>query len=611
MLPDLVKRGDSLMRKLERIRTVGLKNIPEPERLKNDELLAWYRAAEALIELEFGPSSDEARRWRETLTYFNDLAEKEILAGDRRYDSVASEIRTLDASIALLRHSSERAGVIANQDDQSALPPVISELIRSVDYEKVLPYAMDTFDEEWIESHLPGNLTPNDIKEFRGWLNAVPEEKKKNAVFMDTTTLATAFSLIDKDFRVILLTPVNLFDLSTFVTSTVIYDHICHFENTGFDAPGMNRAIGDSVFVPIPRPVASKTGLEGAAAVMRDLWDETVAYIDDLKSSMYRGGLLHQELDALRKGWTLVAGRELKIGELFDEKELERWDSNGPFLVKQLTQALGKMDESFAFIPSIGSLDYGWTEFPLLSQVVSECNHRSYFNQRLSSILGLPYAPNTTRLPLRNFHYQRARMIQEGLATVKLLEHEYARLADTYSAPQDGNLRLPVFLSAILAKVSRRGEFFEELGALRKKAESFRAHRKELDEQVAQGNLVALKKIRAAMEVDAQTLSGFLSYAPVMSALGATLAAAAHAPISYVGAALAIIVAGAKAVPDATRTRLIRRLLKPQLWFMTDMTESAAALSNAMPKLNQLWGIDERVQDAFAQRLKNLAALRY
>lgn len=245
-----------------------------------------------------------------------------------------------------------------------------------------------------------------------------------------------------------------------------------------------------------------------------------------------------------------------------------------------------------------------------LRDLISECNHRSYFNHQVSRAFGVPYAPNAARLPLRRHQYLRAVAIQERLATVEYLEKIYREFAAAYTLPRDGNLQLPVFLAAALAEVSSRAEILEALAQLRAKARDFRSHRLELDQAIREGNVPVVRKVRNALESDAHTLRSLIGYAPVMSALSAVLAAATGEPfVSSFAAALAVVTAAASGLSADARANLARRLLQPEYWFLTDVATSAKAMTNALPKIRRLWGLTPQELEVLEPRFKRIADL--
>ena len=97
-----------------------------------------------------------------------------------------------------------------------------------------------------------------------------------------------------------------------------------------------------------------------------------------------------------------------------------------------------------------------------------------------------------------------------------------------------------------------------------------------------------------------------LSISPV-----GVLAASGAAVLVSVGGALTPVLLGVLAVLtmasqlDKEQVRRLRdRALRPQYWFLSSVSDTARGLTNAYPKIAQLWGLPESGQELFARRSK-------
>jgi len=224
--------------------------------------------------------------------------------------------------------------------------------------------------------------------------------------------------------------------------------------------------------------------------------------------------------------------------------------------------------------------------------------------------LKLPYLPNSYRMPFRNFFYQKAKIVQRSLPTIKQIEAEYNKIAASYFAPEADNLTLPFFLSALFSKISSLDEFFEALARMRHKASAFRKHRAELDEALAGGDVKIAKKLQSALQKDAKDLRIKFPYAPIAGAAVGVLAALSGAGAPIILASIAILTAIQMFPPEEVE-KLKQRVLSPQYRFLTNTSDLASGLTNAYPKISKLWNLESySEQEAFASHFARLKILK-
>ena len=461
-------------------------------------------------------------------------------------------------------------------------------------------------------------LNPEDVsrrfEEIRTWIRQVSDQKV-NAVYMDTTTLYTARTLVLGTERDLFLEPATLLDLSNFVGNVVLFDHIFYLENSEIDPYELNEALGgEPVLISLPvesfgfshddDPVNSVGGL------LRSLWYETDNYIQEL-SRMRGYEVLMQDAEEIKKSWRsiidFVENAELWFDPLHKVKS-DSYHSDGPQLLSDLTKIYNQSFDEAVYWRLSEKKPEGASTF--VHSVIDECNYRSLFNTMVSNSLQLYYSPNTFRLPFRNFFHSKAVAIQRHLPSLRGIEREYDNAAKLYS--EQSELRLPFFLAAVLNQIDSLDEFFEVLAKLRRQASSFRAHRAELDVALERNSTREIKKLRKALQDDSDTLRLKFPLAPVASGLAAVLATLTAGLSHTVLATIAILTAGSQF--SSHYEKLKERALRPQYRFLTNMNETADGLTVSYPLISKLWGVDKYGADhfdrVFVKKLANFKSLQ-
>jgi hypothetical protein len=249
-----------------------------------------------------------------------------------------------------------------------------------------------------------------------------------------------------------------------------------------------------------------------------------------------------------------------------------------------------------------------------IHRVIDECNYRSLFNITVSNALRLPYLPNSFRLPFRKFYFRKATIAQKYIASLREIEKEYQNLADLYLVPEQNNLQLPFFLSAILERISSPDEFLEVLMDVRDKAETFRKHRAQLDEALETRSVKEVKMLREALQEDSAKLRPQFPYAPVAGGIAAVLAAFTGQTTPFLLATIFMFTAASQFSREDME-KLKNYALMRRFWLLLDLKDSAQGLTNALPKIRQLWGVkdvpNDYSEEAFVEHFRRLASLGY
>ena len=440
--------------------------------------------------------------------------------------------------------------------------------------------------------------------EVRRWIENAVGEKSLNSSFLDTTTIYTVNSLINSADEEVVM-PETLLDLATFVNAVVLYDHVFHLENPGIDSLSLNEALGNQpIIVSIPvesfdGPLDFYGGVSGPGALLVGMWEEATEYNEVLRKTT-KDQVPTEDRQEILKAWETILGRPLEYKELFSEYSSKHWSSWGASLLAKLITETRMRDYHYSGSQVIKNQS---------SEFIEECNRRSMFNLQLADSLGLPYLPSASRLPFHRFLYRRAQSVQRHLATIKRIEEEYVRRAEQYFSPDDNNLIMPFFLATVLAKISSLSEFFEELAEVRRKAEPLRNCRAEMDAALLNGDVKVAKELRAAFEKDAAALRSKFPYAPVAGGIAAILAAVGGMLPNMVLISIGLLTAGSQMQEDFAK--LERRALNRRYWVLSDMKDTANALTSALPQITKLWNLKDVRAEKFSKHFSRLKSLGY
>lgn len=431
------------------------------------------------------------------------------------------------------------------------------------------------------------------LDEVRQWMQHVSTHGSINAVYLDTTTLHTARSLILDDPGHRPVTPATLIDLATFTNAVVLFDKVFYLENRHIAPFEINEHLGNEPVV-LELPVASlgpsrdDDELNSVAGILRGYWYRTVRYIDNLQDARHRRDPLFEDRQAIQQAWQRALGFTGREELWFDPKghfKGETYDTDGPQLLESLVSVYH--DElRFAVLRHLQSTGAEERHLQELHEVIDECNYRSLFNLMLSNGLQLPYLPNALRLPFRHYLYHKANVVDHYLYLVPAIEKELGDVA-ARTARSD-NFRLPLFLAAVLARISSLDQFFERLAELRQSAAGFRRHRAELEAALERGDLGAVQKLRDALQDDAAALRLRFPWAPVAGTTAAVLSAWSGLVTPAMLTAIAMLTAAAQFRAEDIE-KLKARLLRRQFWFLTDAKETAGQITAAYSTVRRLW----------------------
>jgi hypothetical protein len=435
------------------------------------------------------------------------------------------------------------------------------------------------------------------LKQVTEWIQFASGESASNAAYMDTTTLYTALAYASDHsagFEYAVVTPASVFDLCTFVNGAILFDHIFCLENSHFDPSEMNQLLGNEpaiIALPIEQfdTISFRDELSGAGGLLRQFWYQTQSHMYDLRQSLnYKRSALYEEATEIRKSWKTIIDFDDHENLWFKgDRLMESFDSDGPRLLEQLVDISAHNVSTLVLRSFSEKTDAVEDYVQKAHELITESDHRSYFNMQVSDGLTLPYLANSFRLPYRRFHYRKAQEINKLLPTLAIINREYAAKQDLYLPPEV--LRLPFFLSIVLSRISSARDFLPAVAELRWKAATFRAHRRELDAALREGKGGRiLQNLQHAIRGDSDQIRA-ISPARSAASFSFSVLPLLLSPIhSVLVAALVALKAASEYKPEDIE-KLRDRALKRQLWFLTDLRRDAEELTNAYPVINRIW----------------------
>jgi len=418
----------------------------------------------------------------------------------------------------------------------------------------------------------------------------ISDQDLANAALLDNTTIVTVRELVHVGGSGRLLTPVTILDLATFVEAVITRERIFHLDNPEVNTEELNRIFGEDVFITLPSDNMSKA--------LERMWFESFNTMVEFRRLNIQAPEPTAEMTALLDGWTSLIGRKMTIDDIVSPDEGVRWESSGRQLLRQLALAMSPVK----FYVGL----FSEREAPYAArQTISECNHRGYFNERVSLSLGVPYAANTARMPIQRVRYMQGCLNQKRLSAMKVLEGHHKKVSEAYGS---ASVQLPFFLSVLLSRTTDLGSFMFGLAEMRRAASDFRRRRLDLDKAVAAADSLAITDLNRALSNESTDWIslGFGALIPVGSSI---LASCAAGPPSLLIAAAATVVGAIGGIPAGNRAGFVRRLFRPQFRFLNDMASQSRAILDVRGHLDRLWGPEPWRDRILEERLGNIAAM--
>jgi len=433
----------------------------------------------------------------------------------------------------------------------------------------------------------------------------------RNVALVDTTLISTVHALTVADEPQKLLNAATLLDLAAFARAVVLYDRILVLPGARSAAAELNTALGEPVITPLEfsLEVDQRRGvLAGVGAVLGNLFVSALTELSSVRAAG-RGQAFKGDLDAIAQGWSVLLGTRVSPQSVLDCYEEMYWDSDGSGLASRLVGLEGfdagghnPTFDRMARYPALARTLWGPDA---CTKLVSECNHRSYFNLRLAYALEVPYVGGVTRTPFRARLYHNARFAHQAL----LLHREIDRVAAhrVYEAPKGANLSLPTYAALAVREASDPRDVLAQIARLRRRGAALRRAREDYERALRGEDAATAKRLLAAVNAEAKQQGRDL-VAPMAQACAAALAVAA-APTTALTLSLVGVLTALGTLPGNRRDAILRRLLRPAEWFLTSTSDTARNIATSQGDVRRVWQLDEEQTDWITRRLSALAAL--
>lgn len=427
-----------------------------------------------------------------------------------------------------------------------------------------------------------------------------------NSAFLDGTLLDTVETLLSPRDDLDVLTPVTLWELTTFIDALVCFDRLYCIDNPGIGIADFNRLLGTEVLSGIPDP--NDGMLRRLATVAAE---DGLANMRALAARAGRDDEFGEEVQAVATGWQAVLGADLPADSPFrtDAADITRvWlgfatpaltpeRDDFPPAAMQLSATI--IDEGSSATGDLTGTMLVLTEATRVPQsplesaarpplwdrerLAATATYRTYVNQGIANALAVPYLPSTPRMPFRRLFVRRAAEVQDELITVALADRAFAQQQP--SSP----LTLPFFTAAVLQRATTREDLWAQMARVREQSAPFRRKRAELDALLERSQVSPdALRLQAAIRDDGLTMADLAGVAQ-QSASVAVGVVAQTAIVPLAGAMKVGIDAAQGVGRDGSWTRVWRRLFHRHEYFLAQANSQAIALTNAMPQLQRLW----------------------
>lgn len=431
----------------------------------------------------------------------------------------------------------------------------------------------------------------------RAWIADVAASGSPNAVYLDTTTVATARRLLGGDAPTY---PAALFDLANFVNAVILCDTVFHLESPHLDSLEINEFLGlanDPPLISVPMASAGR----GVGSALRGAWLQSTEYVQRIGGGR---AALAGDATEVKAAWERLLGGTVQWadwGELARDFTSRAYgDVSVPAEIFETAARLFRGDAAQPYRPNPA-------DRARVSDFILECNNRSVFNWAVGGMLGIQYVPNAFRLPFHQFLYRKGHAARQHF--VRFADQSYRRTLDK-AFPDGTRMHLPFFLSAILAKSATLAEFKEMLADHRLRAAPFRARRAQLNAAVRDARPEEVDGLLRALEREEapKLWQWCAATAAVGTVAGVVAAVETHAPGVMVALEVAAEVTAAPAVGVGIHT--LHHLFRPRTRFLHQTAEAALKLGEARAKIAALWNM-RSLDDDYAEALNRVGALEY
>lgn len=424
--------------------------------------------------------------------------------------------------------------------------------------------------------------------------NATPD---RSVAFLDTTTLINALSILSSNAPVVKLPAGAILDLGTFLNAYVFEDDLVYLDPT---TAHVTQLMESALPADAPLSALHWQTNEIHGTVLTHLWDASERFTAALcKHASWQ--------PLLREYWSIILGADVPPN--FYEKQTK-------FRTYFSSVASIAMEQAV-----IGSDQYhDWSAAPfdawvgLQDEFAAESTLRAVFCQLYACCIDASYYSNVYRAQVRTLVSDK--LIHEAPAVnsamIAFVQKEFwkSASADTQALLDATPIELPLVLFAVLKGADRSTICVERLCAIRERASVFRAHRAELSDAFARGDIAAITALRRAVTVDARAFASLNELAGQSRMLRGILTVGGARPLL---GALGCLASHFLKLPDDVKSVLRARMVRPELWFLTGLAAEARETMQALPALRRIlrsrgYAPDADDTDALETEVQRLAA---
>jgi hypothetical protein len=337
------------------------------------------------------------------------------------------------------------------------------------------------------------------------------------------------------------------------------------------------------------------------------LWDTSRQVREELRrsSGFYSCRVSKEEIEHVTRIWEEVLGVDHGELDLLNFDYTGTYDSQGPQLIARLLETtkdaitVSNYKHIFENLKERASFASG------ISSLIGECHQRYLFNRLFSQSISLQYVPNAFRAPFQHWLHLRSSVVSQHLSLAKYVDHEYRGIVAERLKVGPTKLVVPLFLSAVLARVSNLSEIPEVLADLRLRARPLRERLSDLDKAIAKGDLNVIEGLRNALTGEAVRLTELIQPAALAGAIAVMVPMVSeHSTPAFVTAAM--LLTYASQYPRDTIEKLKSRLFHPERRFLVSTAQVASSVTNLSSKVALLWKVSEAYADWTIQSMGRL-----
>jgi len=430
---------------------------------------------------------------------------------------------------------------------------------------------------------------------------------RKSVLFLDTTTIWTAFRLIGGDSSILQWS--TFLDLDKVTRAIVLNDHVFHMPSPYIDTDLINSQLGDEVLIPL-HPVGSDPEVD---AVLWNIWFFAAPEVANERESEWHESTPLEKCCAA-DAWHLFNDLASAHALSFSKPNWNRVEADGarPFssdpvaLVRNLvthgSDPLGK--DTLALIDKLGpdrvnelmTNDSKWESS--FVRYAGELVQRATFNQLLADSLGITYDASSARVPAIGHLARNSTRAALAFADIELMTQLVGERVTSASNAAlfaaSGHVHIPPLTAYALHRSESLARWWDVVAELRRDAARYRKRRNDLQEALFVEDVKTISSLRGEVLKASTTLADAkidAALSLVANTIEGTAALVPATPAAFAGP-IAQAVRLLLTAPTQRAWAALRRRVRPDLRLFHDVSETAASCTRMENRIRLLWGID-------------------